>query len=226
MAWSWDKSMSFPTFKFDFDQLGTWGFWKRWLIEFLGSTLFAMTAGALSGSIGNAWGWGFSYLVWSSVMGATIFTPITFSETMSNSNFIQGVMHCLAQGLACNLAACADFQAWFGFGGFKGAEAMEFKSLFGSAAVFEFVTIFVYFFFVTKGCDDGIPAWLFTTMMIAGAFWLNTNAIFTPSRIWVTNKNTWGGVFGTYLNNFMGVYFGVNCSNYLFAGKMDRMMGK
>jgi len=216
--------MSFPTFKFDFDQLGTWAFWKRWLIEFLGSTLFAMTVGALSG-MGAAWAWGFSYLVWSQVMGATIFSSVTFHETMDNSNFIQGVMHCLAQGLACNLAACADFQAWIGVSGFAGSEAIEFRSLFGGAAVFEFVTVFIYFFFITKGCDGGLPAWLFTAMMVAGAFWLNTEAIFTPSRIWIS-KNSWGGVFGTYLNNFMGVYFGVNCSNYLFAGKVDQMLGK
>jgi len=223
MGFDWDKSMTFPTFKFDFDQLSTWAFWKEWLCELIGSTLFMVTCTAMGG---NAWAFGFSYLIWTTVMGCTILSSVTFKDTMDDKNFVRGIMWLIAQGLACNLGNCSEFLKIFGAKSQDAVTALEFTELIGGAAIFEWLTVFVYFFLLTKGNDSDFPKWLFTSMLVAGAFWMNANTIFTPSRIWTIGDNlTFSNVFASYLNNFLGVYFGINVSNYLFADWLDQKLG-
>merc|ERR1712178_590836 len=109
-----------------------------------------------------------------------------------------------------------DFQTFTGKVNNFGADGLAFESPFGAKAVFEFVAVMVYFFLVTKGCGSTLPGWFFDAMMITSVFWFNKDAIFTPARIWSDGYN-WSTMFGTYLNNFAGVFFGINISNYVFG---------
>ena len=170
-----------------------------------------------------------------------LFSPaFIFQATMSSGNLISGLFTFAAQAMATNLACCSDFQSWTGISNDFSATGFAFSDLFGSVAVFEFVTVMIYFFLQNKGCGDALPTWFFKTMLVTSVFWMNKDAIFTPARIW-TGEMNFATVFGTYrikreiflvycvnfetkrlflpffhLNNFAAVFFGVNLSHYAF----------
>ena len=116
---------------------------------------------------------------------------------MNNKNLVGGLFTLAAQAMATNLACCSDFQKFTGLEHDFGADGLAFSSLFGAAAVFEFVAVMVYFFLVTKGCGSTLPGWFFDAMMITSVFWFNKDAIFSPARIWSGGYN-WSTMFGTY----------------------------
>jgi hypothetical protein len=210
--------MAFPTFEFNWEQLFTWAFWKRWLIEFIGCSLFGITVAYLTNTDGGkAWAWGLSFLIWSLVTKATILSTVTFANILSKDvDFIQGVLHLVAQGLAVNLTTCDSFASTFGVAKASGHGGLAFLNLLQTPALLEFLTVFLYFFLTKKGQKD-LPAWLFTALTVAAAFFLNSNACFTPSRIWGGGvSKSWSIIFGTYINNFLAVYFGTNVADYIF----------
>jgi hypothetical protein len=209
----WNEGFSFPKFKFDLEQLSTKDFWCAWIKEFLATLLFSVGVAAFGG---NPLAWGLSYLTFSCLFsGAHILSPLTFQATMSSGNLISGLFTFAAQAMATNLACCSDFQSWTGISNDFSATGFAFSDLFGSVAVFEFVTVMIYFFLQNKGCGDALPTWFFKTMLVTSVFWMNKDAIFTPARIW-TGEMNFATVFGTYLNNFAAVFFGVNLSHYAF----------
>jgi len=210
--------------------------------EFVATLLFSVGVAAFGG---NPLAWGLSYLTFSCLfsdkdedtivpphkgtMGTEkdtsvhILSPVTFHAMMTNKDLIKGLFTLAAQAMATNLACCSDFQAWSGISNDFSANGFAFSDLFGSVAVFEFVTVMIYFFLQSKGSGNdkpqtSLPGWFFKTMLVTSVFWMNKDAIFTPARIWAGEMN-FANVFGTYLNDFAAVFFVVNLSYYAFKQK-------
>jgi len=205
--------MGFPTFDFDMDQLFTWGFWKRWIIEFLGCVLFGITVGYLDN---NAWSWAFSYVFWTSVTSATILSTVTIAELLTKKEkFLAAVMHLVAQGLAANLGCCKVFSSAFSVAKAPSHAGYNFTELLQAGAILEFFAVFLFFMLRTKGADD-FPAWLFKALSVAVPFFMNSGACFSAALIWGNGGWNWSIVFGTYVNHILAVYFGMNVTTYIF----------